>query len=169
MNAPELNVEFIRSKIDQIKSALFSNLIESEYRFPTCIISAIKVDNNGVIWFLMNKAGRLIPPGESGFPAELIFYKKNHPFSLRVSGMASVIADPKSIENFLGLENNREISNILLISLRMSRAEYSEKLIVHTKNWLKRMWSKLEAFIYPIKYKKEFSINLSSVYETIPY
>ena len=167
MKDKELNVEFIRSKIDEIKSALFSNLIENAYKFPTCIISAIKVDSNGVIWFLMNKAGRLIPPDETSFPAELIFYRKGHPFSLRVSGMASVIADPKMIDNFLDLEDSLDISNILLMSIRMSRAEYTEKIIIHTKNWLKRMWSKLEALVYPIKYKKEFSINLSSAYETV--
>jgi len=167
MKDQELNVEFIRSKIDEIKSALFSNLIENAYKFPTCIISTIKVDSNGVIWFLMNKAGRLIPPDETSFPAELIFYRKGHPFSLRVSGIASVIADPKIIENFLDLENSRDISNILLMNIRMSRAEYTEKIIIDTKNWLKRMWSKLEAFVYPIKYKKEYSINLSSAYETI--
>jgi len=115
----------------------------------------------------MNKAGRLIPPDETCFPAELSFYRKNHPFSLRVSGMASVITDPKMIENFLGHEDCQDISNILLVNIKMSRAEYTEKLIIHTKNWLKRMWSKLEAFVYPIKYKKEFSINLSSAYETI--
>ena len=167
MKDQELNVDFIRSKIDEIKSALFSNLIENAYKFPTCIISAIKVDSNGVIWFLMNKAGRFIPPDETSFPAELVFYRKGHPFSLRVSGIASVIADPKTIENFLDLEESRDISNILLMNIRMSRAEYTEKIIIHTKNWLKRMWSKLEAFVYPIKYKKEFSINLSSAYETI--
>jgi len=167
MKDHELNVEFIRSKIDEIKSALFSNLIENAYRFPTCIISAIKVDSNGVIWFLMTKAGRIIPPDETSFPAELIFYRKGHPFSLRVGGMASVIADPKMIENFLDLEDSRDISNILLMNIRMSRAEYTEKIIIRTQNWLKRMWSKFEAFVYPIKYKKEFSINLSSAYETI--
>jgi hypothetical protein len=156
MKDQELNVEFIRSKIEEIKSALFSNLIENAYKFPTCIISALKVDSNGVIWFLMNKAGRLIPPDETSFPAELIFYRKDHPFSLRVSGIASVIADPKIIEDFLDLEDSRDISNILLMSIRMSRAEYYEKIIIHTKNWLKRMWSKLRPLFIRSSIKKNF-------------
>jgi len=165
----ELNVDFIRTKIDEIKSALFTNVSENAFKFPTCIISAIKVDPNGMIWFLMNKAGRLIPPDEPGFPAELLFYRKGHHFSLKVRGMATIVTDQKMIDNFLGIEKEHDVSNILLVNVKMARADYTERTFVNAKNWLKKLWAKLEAFVYPIKYRKEFTINLPSAYETIPY
>src|SRR5215831_16990584 len=97
------NLDFLRSRITEIRSAIFNDLTESPSRFATCIISSLQVDEQGNIWFLVARNGRLIQFVDLYFPARLSFYRKGHSFSLNINGRGFIINNSDVISKIIGL------------------------------------------------------------------
>ncbi len=49
------SISFLQDKIQRIGSALFYNLSGGVLKFPTTIVSILKVDELANIWFFMNQ------------------------------------------------------------------------------------------------------------------
>ena len=171
MSNEPMSLGFIKSRIQEIRSGLFYNVSEDVFQMPTCIISAMKVDDDGNVWFLMNRNGRQMVRENDRIPAELFFYRKGQPFSLRVKGWASLFTDVNRMKEVLGVtEEIHDASNIFLVRMKMTMADYTERATTMLpKHSFRKWWQKIEEFIYPLKFRKQFSINLSTIYETVPY
>jgi hypothetical protein len=129
MSATHSNLDFLRSRIYEIKSALFSDSDKLSFKIPTCIISVLKVDHNGDLWFLMNQPEYHMSCYGHSFPASLSFYRKGVNFSLNVQGMAAVVFDCERVQEITGLseaEQQATMNNILLIKVNMKRVNYCE-------------------------------------------
>src|SRR5918993_1331163 len=126
-----LQLKFLQNKIADIKSALFSNESDAVLKLPTTIISAIKVDEAGQIWFFVNKPTQLLQEFDSEFPAKLNFFQKGKDYFLHISGKAFIISDPEEINLLLSLDDDLRAAAInnrsVLVKMRVSQAEYYER------------------------------------------
>lgn len=125
MNQEHRNLPLIREKVALIRSALFSNGGSGELKYNTCIISALKVDDEGSIWFLINRNGWRGFSDELGFPASLSFYKKGITHSLFISGRAEIISNENVIRHTLTSNDEEkllDIDELLLVKLSIGHS-----------------------------------------------
>ncbi len=122
------NLFFIQHKISTIRSALFFNGHNGNPYTATSIISALKMDENGGIWFFLNNDAHLQATDEV-FPARLYFYRKGIPFSVNIYGKAEVIRDLRYMSELAGINLNNcpEIAEkLVVIKVSTDAAEYHE-------------------------------------------
>ena len=139
--AVEGNLQFIREKIYEIKSAVMYSMSEGVVKLPNSIVSVVKVDDEGQIWFVCAPPMRRLEASECVFPARLHFYRKGKPFHVEVSGAATIINQDFS--------ENDAADKPLLIKMSMTNVEYNavaerkpkskmEILFTDTYKWLLR-------------------------------
>ena len=98
-------------------------------KIPSSIITVLRVDDDGQVWFFVKKPAQTMFDHEKSFPARLQFYRKGKPFYIHVTGYAGVSDDKETINEFTGLEKETEdiaMQNLILIKLKMTKAEYYE-------------------------------------------
>ena len=126
-----LQLQFLQKKIADIQSALFSNESDAVLKFPTTIVNALEVDDNGQIWFFMNKPSQHLQEFDREFPARLNFFKKGKDHFLHINGKAYVIYDPEEINGLVCLSDEIRTAAIrgqfVLIKMRVQKAEYFER------------------------------------------
>jgi hypothetical protein len=86
-------------------------------RLPNSIVSVVKVDDEGQLWFVCTPPTRQLDPAECVFPARLHFYRKGKFFRVEVSGKATIL-------NNDGACNGSD--KPLLIRMSMCNIEYTE-------------------------------------------
>lgn len=126
----DITIGFLKDRINEIGSALFFNTSNAAFKLPTSIISVLRVDEEGNIWFFLHNPDLFIEEGDKEFPARLDFYRKGKPFYLKVSGEALVITDIKEINELAGFRSGPTISSqthIMLVKVRVEHASYFEQ------------------------------------------
>lgn len=119
-------LNFLQDRINDIGSAIFFNLSDSVLKFPTALVSTLKVDDFGYVWFFVQKPKQNIREFEIEFPVRLDFFKKGKNYFLQVMGKASVISDPEEVNAFV-LEEGQAINNdMVLVKVKMLKADYHE-------------------------------------------
>jgi general stress protein 26 len=98
--ATDSNLQFIREKIYQVRSAIMYSMSDEVIKFPNSIATAVRVDDEGQLWFLCKKPVQFVSECEQNFPARLKFYRKGISFFLEVSGKATIVNNNSSL-NFL--------------------------------------------------------------------
>ncbi|HYC40400.1 MAG TPA: hypothetical protein VEB63_07905 [Chitinophagaceae bacterium] len=87
------NLQFIRDKIYQLRSAIMYSMSNGLVKIPNNIVTAIRVDDEGHLWFLAKRPSQLLSECEQTFPARLHFYRKGVSFYLEISGKASIVSN----------------------------------------------------------------------------
>ena len=134
------NLQFIREKIYEIKTAVMYSMSDGVVRLPNSIVSVVKVDDEAQLWFLCTPPVRQLDPAECIFPARLHFYRKGKFFHVEVSGKATIMNNETSSQSG---------EKPLLIKMSMTNVEYSqaqekrprgrvEQLLGDTYKWLIR-------------------------------
>lgn len=113
----DYNLQFIRQKIYTVRSAIMYSMSNELIKLPNCIVEAVKVDNEGQLWFICKPPGYQVDQCVSSFPARLHFYRKGTLFHIEVSGKATIMNDVYA-------DNTKEKS--LLIKMTMNSIEYTE-------------------------------------------
>jgi hypothetical protein len=85
-------------------------------KLPNSLVSAVEVDEEGMLWFVCGRPAGDINQYNLSFPVRLHFYRKGTMFHLEVSGKATIVQDD--------LENDTE--GPLLIKMSMNNIEYTE-------------------------------------------
>jgi hypothetical protein len=111
------NLQFIREKIYTVRSAIMYSMSNELIKIPNCLVTAVKVDNDGQLWFICKPPGYELDQCEKSFPARLHFYRKGTVFHIEVSGKATIM-------NQVYTDNRKEKN--LLIKMTMSSVEYTE-------------------------------------------
>src|SRR5258706_11538345 len=93
------NLQFIREKILQIRSAVMYSMSNALVKIPNNIVTAINVDDEGHLWFLSKRPLQYVEQCEQNFPARLVFYRKGIPFYVEVSGNAIIVNNGYNIIN----------------------------------------------------------------------
>jgi hypothetical protein len=108
-------------------------------RLPNSIVSVVKVDDEGQLWFLCNPPTRQLDATECVFPARLHFYRKGKFFRVEVSGKAAILNNEGAVA---------KDQKPLLIKMSMINVEYTESperkptilesILANTYKWMLR-------------------------------
>ncbi len=129
------NLEFIREKIYDIRSAIMYSMSNELVRIPNSIVNAVNVDDEGYVWFICKRPAHSIDQCEQEFPARLVFYKKGRGSHIEVTGKAIVVNNEYT--NYFAADANGDTP--LLLKMCMQAVEYSEpqeKKKTKMENWI---------------------------------
>jgi hypothetical protein len=142
---------FLREKIQEIGSAIFFNLSDAVLKFPTSIVSTLKVDDYGYVWFFMKKPKQNIKEFETEFPVRLDFFKKGKEYFLQVMGKASVVIDPEELSMFMDAEDVTDCLNgdAVLVKVKMLKAEFFETQNRQKANWWQSAMHSMTSWFRP--------------------
>src|SRR5438876_9480690 len=131
--ATDSNLQFIREKIYQVRSAIMYSMTDEVIKIPNSIVTAVRVDDEGQLWFLCKKPLQFVCECEQNFPARLKFYRKGISFFLEVSGKATIVNNNCS----LSLPTEKYIQEKpVLIKMTMTNIEYVEPEEKRKKTWI---------------------------------
>ena len=136
MNTPT-QLDFITSKITELGTAVFHSHSNSVLNLNPTVINTLKIDENGYIWYMVNRPAQTITEFEKQFPVALNYYKKGIPFFLNVFGIARIVIDPEELV-CTALDNeiqNSIKSDKILLSVKISNVNYYEKEADMPKSW----------------------------------
>jgi hypothetical protein len=90
---------------------------------PNTIVTALAVDEEGLLWFSCQHFSPRYFREERSFPVRLHFYRKGIPYHLEVSGKATLESDPDSL--FQQDETGAQ-RGMMVFKMRMSTVECTE-------------------------------------------
>jgi general stress protein 26 len=130
-------LNFLQQKIQQIGSAIFFNLSDSVLKLPTSLVSTLKVDDYGYVWFFVKKPQQHLQEFENEFPVRLDFFRKGSEYFLQVMGKGFVVNDPEEINTLkMSEEWDTLISDdTVLVKVKMMKAEYYETRTRENTTW----------------------------------
>lgn len=131
-------LHFLQEKIKEINSAIFFNLSDSVLKFPTTIVSTLKVDDYGYLWFCVKKPKQSLKEFETGFPVRLDYFKKGTECFLQVMGKAWVVTDPEELNSFVSLSEEMKDwtgEDSVLVKVKMLKADYQETHSRTSNSW----------------------------------
>ena len=147
---PQSDLHFLQQKIQDLKNALLFSQNTSLLRIATTIVSVIKVDDLGQMWFFIPRPQQALQEFDREFPVRLEFFRKGREFFLHVSGKAFIVTDPEEI-NSLVHEDIRELAgnHLVLIRVNMLKADYFEHShsTVHS-GWWRDLKNQLHSWIF---------------------
>lgn len=149
----DIHIGFLRDRIQEIGSALFFNTGNATFKLPTSIVSVLKVDEEGNLWFFLHNPDLFITEGDKEFPARLDFYRKGKPFFLQVSGEAQVITDQGSITQLAGYMPELQLPSfdrVMLVKVRVEHAACYEQR-ERSVGWLQSWWNTLCGYLLQVK------------------
>ncbi|MEO6549299.1 MAG: pyridoxamine 5'-phosphate oxidase family protein [Ferruginibacter sp.] len=123
MPANDANLLFLETKINEIKIAIFRADSGEEMRMPNNIVSTIKTDTEGNIWFFTACNADYARNMNEHFHAYLEYYQKGQDCRLSLSGKARIVQDEISDAE---VEKDSATTNIALIKFKILYAEYFE-------------------------------------------
>ena len=135
----ESQLPFLQEKISDLKSALFFSLSNAVLKMPTTIVSALKVDEVGQIWFFVNRPMQNIQEFDREFPARLDFLRKGKNFYLKVMGKACIVNDPEELNNLVDVSDDiksKAMNQLVLVKVKIQSAEYMDITPAETNGWL---------------------------------
>jgi len=143
---------FLREKIKNLGSAIFFNQSDAVLKLPTSIVRIISVDDYGYIWFFIQKPPQQLSEFEKEFPVKLDFFRKGLDYSLQVIGNGYIVSDPEEL--FVITTNIEEIKRfnpgqMVLIKVKMTRADYFDNITGSKSSWLQNAISVLQSLIFP--------------------
>ena len=126
------NLQFIRQKIYQLRSAIMYSMSNDLVKLPNNIVTAIRVDDDGQIWFLAKRPAHFVSECEQNFPARLHFYRKGIRFYMEVSGKATIVNTACKLGDETDVAGVHE--KPILIKMTMRNIEYAESAEKKRKN-----------------------------------
>jgi general stress protein 26 len=132
----DTNLKFIRERIYEIRSALIYSMSNSLIKLPTSIVTALNVDEDGQVWFLINRPLRHLNEQESEFPAKLQFYRKGKPFYMHVSGKAQIVNSEFMVNKLVEAKQNIKdlaMGHLALMKMKITTVDYCETISEKSK------------------------------------
>lgn len=129
---------FLQERMEEIGSAIFYNLSDAVLKLPTSIISSVKVDDYGFVWFAVQKPSQKLTEFEQEFPVKMDFYKKGKGYFLQVTGKGFVVSDPEEmngLEEWVSEHKKNLKSSAALVKVKIQKAEYYETRSLHKTSW----------------------------------
>jgi len=122
---PQSDLQFLQQKIQDLKNALFFSQNTSLLRIATTIVSVIKVDELGQMWFFVPRPQQALHEFDKEFPVRLEFFRKGKEYFLHVSGKAFIVTDPEDLNGLVDEDIREQIGGqMVLIRVKMMKADY---------------------------------------------
>ena len=132
------NIEFLRKKIVEIKTALFRSESDADLKLPDNIIRTLRVEDDGTVWFFTTCNGNYARFINKPFYATLAYYKKDTGCSIQLGGNATVVEnDYKS--PFHNRRNDEDAYKIVLVKMKIIQAGVFENKSFGNISWAERM------------------------------
>lgn len=128
-SATNQQLNFLQDKIREIGSAIFFNLSDSVLKLPTSIVTTLKVDDFGYVWFFIQKPKQNLGEFETEFPVRLDFFRKGKSCFLQVNGKGWVVTDPEEMNTLTTIteETHQQMAaEAVLVKVKIMKAEYFE-------------------------------------------
>jgi hypothetical protein len=138
--ATNQQLNFLQDKISEIGSAIFFNLSDSVLKLPTSLVTSVKVDDYGFVWFFIQKPKQRLQEFENEFPVRLDFFKKGKSCFLQVMGKGWVVTDPEEVNGFASLPDEAKqmaLFDMVLVKVKISKADYYETGTARRQSWWK--------------------------------
>ncbi|MEP7141527.1 MAG: pyridoxamine 5'-phosphate oxidase family protein [Ferruginibacter sp.] len=126
MPAQDDNLLFLENKIQEIKMAIFRAETGVVLQLTNNIISTIKTDSDGNIWFFTTFNSEYLKNVDKHFFAYLEYCQQEQYCRLRLSGKASIVVGDGETGSFTIETNSPGKDNIVLIKFKILYAEYLE-------------------------------------------
>jgi general stress protein 26 len=136
-------LSFLQKRIEEIGSAIFYNLSESVLKLPTSVVSTLKVDEYGFVWFFVQKPKQHLSEFEQEFPVKMDFYKKGVGYFLQVTGKAFMVSDPEEMNAYVTLpEELKSLTSekMALVKVKIEKADYYETRSMQRAHWWQSAW-----------------------------
>jgi len=140
---------FLKEKINEIKIALFrTEEINSELKLPNNIITTLKVDDDGTVWFLTatKEYYEIVRLIDKPFFAYLDYYRKGIDCHLRLSGKATIVHDT---DEAFGINCGADHTGIVLVKMKIMQAEFYEKRGLTNLSWSQKIRSAFNHLFIP--------------------
>jgi general stress protein 26 len=143
-------LDFLQGKIQELRSALFFSQNSSLLRISTTIISILKVDELGQIWFFVPRPRQALHEFDREFPVRLEFFRKGKKFFLHLTGKAFIVTDPEEINSLVFDEiKERVADHMVLIKVKMTKADYFESSPpADHAGWWRDLRTQLHAWLF---------------------
>lgn len=135
----DTNLQFIREKIYRVRSAIMYSMSNDIISFPNSIVNAVKVDDEGQLWFVCDKPTYDLDQCPSAFPVRLHFYRKGIYCHLEISGKAEIVNRAYS--------GATDMNKPLLVKMSIQNVIYTEPQIKQ-KSQLSRWVEKAGQWIH---------------------
>lgn len=138
----ESHLSFLQEKIHELRSALFFSLSNAVLKMQTTIITALKVDEVGQVWFFVNRPLQHIQEFDKEFPARLEFFKKGKSFYLKIAGKACIVNDPEEVNSLVAMSDDirqKAMSEMVLVKVKIQNVEYVDNTPAEGFPWLQAM------------------------------
>jgi len=151
-NSQELQAGVLKSKINELQSALFFNESNSIVKLPTHVVSDVELDSEGQIWFVIPKPSMHIDAYDKEIPAKLDFFKKGKDFFVKVRGTAflQIELDEANANAELSDEMKAKMNDEAVIAVKIKIQEFD--LVDNTpkpsQNWLQASRSQLSSWFF---------------------
>lgn len=144
------NLQFLQGKIQELRNALFFSQNTSLLRMSTTIVSILKVDELGQVWFFVPRPQQALHEFDREFPVKLEFFRKGKRFFLHVAGKAFIVTDPEEINSLVYDDIKEQIAgHMVLIKVKMMRADYFESTTVaRHAGWWRELRTQLLAWLF---------------------
>ncbi|MGZ5253657.1 MAG: pyridoxamine 5'-phosphate oxidase family protein [Flavitalea sp.] len=148
---PLSNIHFLQEKIQDLRSALFFCMSDSVLKLPTTIVTALKVDDVGQIWFFLNRPIQQLQEFDKEFPSRLEFFKKGKSFYMKMSGKAIIVNDPEEVNSLVSLPDDirtAAMGQMILVKFKIYCADYYEQDEQKDKSLWHQLKSKVMKWVY---------------------
>lgn len=138
-NFTDTNLQFIKTKLYHLHTALMYSQSNELIRIPNNVVSVLKIDDEGYLWFRYKVPVQYINEYEQNFPARLHFFRKGISYYMEISGKATIIRNQEIRSEDVNDENPS-----LLIRMNILSAEYVEpvtKRKTKFETWMESMYS----------------------------
>ena len=112
---------FLKEKIQDINSAIFFNLSEAVLKLPTSIITTLKVDEFGYVWFFVERPRQQLNEFEREFPTRMDYFRKGKDHSLQIMGKAWIVTDPEELAMAIDLSDEVKQKAVSTLELEATK------------------------------------------------
>lgn len=146
---PQSDLQFLQQKIQDLKNALFFSQNTSLLRIATTIVSVIKVDELGQMWFFVPRPQQALHEFDREFPVRLEFFRKGREYFLHVSGKAFIVTDPEDINSLVHEDIREQVgSHLVLIRVKMLKADYFDSSDTVHPGWWRDLKRQVHTWMY---------------------
>lgn len=141
----DLNIQFLREKIEALQTAIFFNEAKSFHRNSTHVIAAEYVDDAGQIWFVVSNHGQFEHVNTGSFPAKMDFFRKGINFYVKASGIASIVFEENEMPGRVAEDIRHKVAkkHVIVIRVKIQHAEYFESIPKESKSWIEESGKQL--------------------------
>ena len=158
-------LSFLQQRIEEIGSAIFYNLSESVLKLPTSIVSTLKVDEYGFVWFFVQKPTQHLSEFDHEFPVKMDFYRKGTGCFLQVTGKGFVVTDPEELNALATLPEEvkkQAADNMTLVKVKIQKADYYQTRSLHKTSWWQSAWYTLTTWFGHNSYRHDNTYSPAS-------